>query len=281
MGALEAIAGRQLAWATTRGLERDRPGYVTRLIENLYQPLSPQTEADYRGGAGKELEDGPDGEPAKMRALESSSALVCNVFDFWRTRRPSAISGALGLGRGATDFAFEAPLPSGLQGTPPTRDFTFVDGGGWLYGVEAKFCEPYRAKPARAPFADSYFPDRDGLWEKRGLPKCQELARELQAAEITFERLDAGQLLKHALGLRKQPRPSSLFFLWYAEIGGEQTKLQAELEVFARRVDRVLGFRAVTYQAVFEALRRLPDAEPEYVTYLASRYFATRPAYAD
>ena len=76
MSALKQILNRQRSRASSRGIDLDPPDYTARLEDNLFSKLSPRTFEEYGGAAGQELVDGPSGKPAKMRALESSSALV-------------------------------------------------------------------------------------------------------------------------------------------------------------------------------------------------------------
>jgi len=77
------IKEQQRRWADARNIQRDGDSVVT-LEFNLYQPLTPLTRAEYERGDGDEL--GRDERRGKMFALRSSSALVCNVFDYWRGR---------------------------------------------------------------------------------------------------------------------------------------------------------------------------------------------------
>lgn len=112
------------------------------------------------------------GEPAKMRALYSSSALVCNVFDYWRDVDPTSIGRALGIEVEVRDVRFEAPLSSGLRGTKPTLDLLLTGNSGLAFGVESKFTEPFQGHKKRVPFADTYFNGEAPLWSSLGLPIC-------------------------------------------------------------------------------------------------------------
>jgi hypothetical protein len=208
-----------------------------------------------------------------MHALESSSALLCNVFDYWRAKNPKEIGRAFGIPEDVVEVKFEAEFSTGLKGTPPTLDMALTDRTDAIWGVEAKFCEPYRPKSNRVPFAAAYFPKGEGLWARRGLNRCQKLVEELNEGKITFERLDVHQLLKHALGLWSQPPKAHLFYLWYEEKGPEAEQIHGDLGVFAKEIDSKLAFRAITYQQVFEALCKAPGADDDYLEYLLSRYF--------
>jgi Restriction Endonuclease associating with ARP len=273
MGALEQILARQKDWAEVNEIQLDPPGYVKYCFDNLFRPLSMPTCEELFEAAGRELESGPNDKPAKMRALESSSALCCNFFDFWRTRNPGEIGRLLMIPEPVLQVSFEVEFPTGLRGTPPTLDMVLTDQNGVIWGIEAKFCEPYRPKPKRPPFADSYFPDGEGLWASRGLVLCERLARDLHDRKVAFERLDIAQLLKHALGLHSQPRISHLWYLWYEEYGPEAKAIRRDLDVFAQQVDPRLNFHAVTYQEVFESVCKAPDVDADYVKFLLSRYF--------
>ena len=56
---------RQRAWAATAGLRVDSAGYVSRVADNLRQPLSDAAERAFKAGAGGELSDREDA-AAKM-----------------------------------------------------------------------------------------------------------------------------------------------------------------------------------------------------------------------
>ncbi len=270
MSALKQILARQRAWAESRGIELDPPDYTARLEDNLYSKLSERTLEEYGRAAGQELVDSRAGKPAKMRALESSSALVLNVFEHLRQTNLKAIGTILNIAGPVAEVRFEATFPTGLHGTPPTLDVAVTGRSGHVCGVESKFCEPYRSKGKRDPFAASYFPDRPGLWEARGLPRCEQLARDLRDRSITFDYLDAAQLLKHALGLFTQEEQATLLNLWYDE-GTEGHTLQQELAVFAEQVDPRLGFRSFSYQELQHRIREISDSD--HVQYLDDRYF--------
>ena len=273
MTALDQIREAQARWAESRRLCMDRPGYVTSVTDNLFRPLTDKALIEFGRSAGNELVDGANGKPAKMRALESSSALVCNVFDQWRHRAPEQIGSAIDVDAKVVDVQFETGFPTGLGGTQPTLDLALVTETDTICAVESKFCEPYRSKDKRDPFAAAYFPDDGRLWADKGLPRCQDLAEDMRRGSVRFERLDVAQLLKHALGLFNQPKPATLRFIWFDQPSSEADTLRDELEKFSEWCDTSLGFRAFTYQDVFERLRAFPDADPDHRAYLVSRYF--------
>jgi len=272
MRAFEVVSSQQRRWADERGSHADARGYLPTLAENLFAPLSARALQEFGAGAGKELEDKMN-EPAKMRALHSSSALVCNVFDHLRSTDPAAVSRVLGVTEPVKDVRLEAELRTGLRGIPPTLDVLLVGSDGWARGVESKFTEPYQHYQRDVAFAGSYFAGGRELWAAYGLPGCQRLAEAMTAGEIGYRHLDAAQLLKHVLGLRKYYSKSELMLLWYQVDAPESEALAGEIEDFARRVDPELGFRAITYQEVFDRLCHDPAADAAHLEYLRSRYF--------
>ncbi len=270
---ISQISDAQKRWAESQSLLRERPGYIASVSDSLFRPLTDKALTEFGRAADNELVDGPDGKPAKMRALESSSALVCIVFDQLRQRAADQIGSAFGVDEGVLDVQFEVGFPIGLGGTPPTLDLVVVTESGPICGVESKFCEPYRSKDKKEPFAAAYFPRRVGLWTGKGLPRCQEFAKDMNNGAIAFERLDAPQLLKHALSLFNQPKPAILRFVWYDQPSSEADTLRAELEEFGERCNASLGFRSFTYQEVIKSLCNSPDADFQHVAYLRQRYF--------
>jgi hypothetical protein len=260
------ILGEQQGWAARRGIAVDGSGYTQDLDANLFQPLHPETMADFRRGGGDEL-------GRKMRALHSSSALVVNTFDDWRSRPMDWLAGAMPLGSEPSSLRFEAQFHTGLQGNPPNLDVAFLLVDGRTVAVESKFTETYAHTSHAVPFKDKYFPTGEGLWHARGLPRCQELAARLRNQEIQFRYLNAAQLLKHSLGLAKcLGGRFALVYLWYAFPSEEAKKHEEEINAFAEGVGTELDFRALTYQQLFSpALSGIGPGHDSYVSYLTER----------
>lgn len=88
------IVKKQIEWAKNRGLEligskidRGRKSYTKELGNNLFRKrLSDETEKEIKNGDGVEL----NGNPARMQALHSSSAIGVNVFEYWRFKNDLA-----------------------------------------------------------------------------------------------------------------------------------------------------------------------------------------------
>jgi restriction endonuclease-like protein len=149
-----------------------------------------------------------------MQALHSSSALVCNVFDYWRGKNLARLGRALSTPETPRDFKFEQKYSTGLRGSPANLDVVISFAGPKVLAIESKYTEPYGNRQP-APWPSAYFPIGPGLWEKHGLLACEALARSLNDGAQTFARLDAAQLLKHILGLTHQNVAFTLLYLWY------------------------------------------------------------------
>lgn len=262
------VIEQQLAWAARRGLAVDPQGRTAHLEDNLFRPLHANTRAEFASGAGNEL--GSAGAPGDMQSLRSSSALVCNVFDYWRGRDLGSLTSACGADPRVSEVAFEVVFPTGLNGTPPHLDVMLAGPGALPTAIESKFTEIYA--PHRDDFSDSYFRDPI-LWE--GLPACRQLAEELRDRATIFMHLGAAQLLKHALGLERAfgHRGYRLLLLWYEVEGREAQALRDEIELLRDRVSGDVRFDARTYQELFAQLRPYLERHGQYRAYLEQRYF--------
>lgn len=270
---LAKILADQKRWA--RNLWPDHRGLEAPSIEsNLFRPLSPATWAEFAVGRGDEL--GLSGRRPKMRSLRSSSALACNVFELWRGRDLMPLGTALGLRGHFIELHFERKCPHGLNSEPPNLDLVLYPSEGSPVGIESKFTEPYGSRPARPPLKAKYFDRNVRRWEEVGLPRCQLLAESLGKA-VVFCRLDAGQLLKHILGLAWPHRNSAsirLLDIWFDGGGAEADEYRGELRRFSDALDPEVEFSQRTYQETFQALREFPEPAPGYLSYLETRYFA-------
>jgi len=262
------ISNQQQAWADKHDITFDKNGYTLRLNDNLFRPLSPRSEEEFRSGRGDELSKG------KMHALHSSSALVVNVFEYWRGRDVDFIAQACGASKGATSLHFERTYPTPLGRIPPHLDVEFYNPLFRPLAVEAKFTEPYRRRTKRH-IKDKYL--NSSLW--KGLAGCESLVRLIREEEkgmTSFSFLDAPQLLKHILGLTTKfgKRGFELLYLWYdyrpyLEAEGHRR----EIGEFERYISSEVSFQQMTYQELFKSIKDNPEADPQYIGYLADRYF--------
>jgi len=258
---LNKILNQQKSWALRFHIDFDDKGYTLQLNDNLFQPLSDQTVSDFKSGRGNELKT------KKIQALHSSSALVCNVFEYWR-RNCDGIALACGADQGMS-FRFEKQNPTGLQGTAPHLDVEFTGTGKKPLAVESKFTEPYQ-KEGTSNFKPSYF-NKPGLWDH--FPLCEQLAKAIYDGQTVFRRLDAAQLLKHILGLKKAfPSGFKLLYLWYEVPSKAANTHKKEIRMFGDHVQSEVDFRHMTYQDLFRTVKEISDIDPGYISYLEKRY---------
>jgi len=270
----ELILNQQRAWATRQGLKYDINGYTLSLDDNLFCSLSPQTREEFESGKGDEL--GERGNRGKIQALHSSSALVINVFEYWRHHKIEAVAQACGAPSGMTEMRFEERHPTPLGGVPPHLDVEFLGPNVRPLAIESKFTELYRRKTKRQ-IKDKYL-NYKGLWAQ--LPGCEKLIRRIyeeQEGKTSFSFLDAPQLLKHALGLTGKfgTNGFELLYLWYDLPSPEAEKHRQEIKDFQRYVKDEVYFRQMTYQELFSVMGRSLDADKNYLTYLGERYFSS------
>jgi restriction endonuclease-like protein len=264
----------QRRWADAHGVRYDARGFVRALADNLRAPLDESVLVEFQRGS--ELTPRAT-QPARAHSLCSSAALVVNVFAYWRGRDHSPLLEALGVGGpGGTRLEFEAPLPTGLPGDPPTVDVALYRPDGRIVAVESKFAEWLVPRPrGKRVFKDKYFAQGQRVWEAAGLPLAHALAEDLQAGRERPRYLNAAQILKHALGLAVNGlRTSTLLYLYYDRPGREAVTHRAEVDRVAARLAGELDLRVATYQSLFDALRASPKLDGAYVDYLARRYFA-------
>jgi hypothetical protein len=257
------IRNQQRSWAASHGFGIDHSGYTLNLNDNLFAPLTEATRSEFSRGDGGEL-GGPN-QRGKMQALHSSSALACNVFDYWRNCDSSALVAALALPAGIKHIEFERKFPTGLPGNPPNMDVVLSLDEGSIVAIESKFLEPYGSRHAQG-FKNTYFRSKPGLWEQSGYSQCQSLASRLHSAEAAFRWLHAEQLLKHILGLAASRRPWELLYLWFEASEPALSEHRAEADEIA--------FRSMSYQSLFaEMCAQSQEADNEYLAYLGERYF--------
>jgi Restriction Endonuclease associating with ARP len=274
MSSKSDLKKQQLRWAESIGIKPDMRGYLDSIEDNLWRPLSARTRKAFENGSGSELLDGPKS-PAKMRALHSSSALAVNVFDFWVGKDAASLMRALGIEAELKSLSFETQFPTGLKGNPPNLDIVLELESESVIPIESKFSEWLTPKPKnKEGFKPKYFQPDIELWKQNGLPESQALATEIYNGTEVFKFLEAPQLLKHALGLATQlTNQFSLYYLYYDWPGPESEAHRIEINSFAQRVGSELRFRSLTYQELFRKLCDCDVVDPEYLSYLGSRYF--------
>ena len=264
------IAERQRHWAAARSLTVTSNGRVSKLENNLFAPLHAETRAEFEAGDGDEF--GTPDDVGKMFSLHSSSALVCNIFDYWRKRSMLPLLRACGLSTAGTDLRFEQKFSTGVGSKPANLD-VLITGAGAEYlpiAVESKFTEPFQTG-ARDALRPSYL-DKTEVWDE--LPNCRRIAKSL-AANKRFGCLKVGQLLKHTLALTRKfgQRRFVLLYLWYdVNSSNAANQHRTEAQVFGNLVGDDVLFHSETYQNIFDRLSPATSGSP-YEMYLRSRYF--------
>ncbi len=181
-------------------------GYVNRAEDNLLSSVSlADVEEDYGRGAGRDLEQ-------KFCAAYPSAALAANCFGpFRKDGRIPCVAGANGL----TILRFEMRLAHGLPSEPPNLDVV-VRGSDVLVAVESK-CTEYLSR-TRGEFKDAY----DPLVEKMEAG-WREVFQIVRKQPDHFGGLDAAQLVKHYLGIRRsvpERRKVLLYLFWEPQNAG-------------------------------------------------------------
>ena len=270
----DCIVGRQLEWARCENIPLEGC-YTTRVEDNIFGgELHPETKKEYEKGKGHELEGGQ----AHMKALHSSSALVVNVLDYWRSQnRIQDIARCCGAKGAVTGMEFEKTHPIvGMERTPPHLDVEFA--AAFPLDIESKFTETYQRttrRPLKKTRLEAYL-KHDHIWH--GMPKLKSLAEDIvqqSDARTEFEYLDVPQLIKHILGLHcGYSLGFSLLYVWYKVDSKEATQHEQELDDFCKRISGETDFRTMTYQDLFGVIKRIPNIDPGYLEYLEQRYFS-------
>lgn len=143
----------------------------------------------YEAAPGSEIASGKFVNPA------SSAALAANMFGPG-VSNPSIFNDAPAIAPGEVgDVRLEAIVRFPWRGgRHPCLD-ALVSGDDWITGVESKRYEPFRGK-SQPSFSEAF--DRP-VWA--GLDRHDALRRAIITGAAAFTRLDAGQLIKHALAL--------------------------------------------------------------------------------
>jgi hypothetical protein len=268
---LQFIVECQRHWAESRKVAVNAKGRVSHLDDNLFAPLHAETRAEFEAGDGDEF--GTADEPGKMYSLYSSSALACNVFDYWRKRPMFPLLKACGIETTASELGFEQKFPTGVGSKPANLDVFITSSGADCLpiAIESKFSEPFQSGE-RDFLKPSYF-SKSAVWDK--LPICRGIAKSLTASE-RFKFLKAAQLLKHTLALTREfgKRQFVLLYLWYDVNGSDAARQhRAEVQEFGNLLGDEVLFQSDTYQNVFDRLSPLISGT-EYEAYLRSRYFS-------
>ncbi|OYU82527.1 MAG: hypothetical protein CFE24_15270 [Flavobacterium sp. BFFFF2] len=290
MNGLKYIQAKQQNWAKRKGLalfggtipNEGEKNYLNSITANIFnEQLSEETDKNFKEGDGNETKDSTT-RLAKMKALHSSSALPVNVFQYWQEKDVSSILSACRLINrrpfnsdtlpNAVQFEQKFEICDNKIDFPkkPNLDVV-IEYDHNVYAIESKFTEPYSKVPKG--LSDKY---RSEVSFWNGLPHLQDLANKISPDNNDFKNLDAAQLIKHILGLKKQLGKSgfTLLYLWYDVIGNDGVAHRKEIEKFAEiaKKDNV-KFRHITYQEVIMNLsNEFYFGNEVYINYLTDRY---------
>ena len=286
MNPSDYIKQRQILWALRHGkrlggqyrnscdpeqVDRGQKSFVFDLNDNLFEELSPETRLEFEAGDGGELQ-------GKMLAVNSSSAIAVNFFDYWRKRQLVAEIAKVILVPSSeiTGLRFEAKYSIHDQFVrPPNLDVVieYSNSSPWkATAIECKFSEPYGRRGGHG--LKPVYLDHDEFWSD--LPNLREIAVQVSPENTRFTTLDAPQLIKHVLGLTKAYGKGGfrLLYLWYDVPGPEAVKHAEEIAEFSKHLGRDgVMFQSLTYQDVVLSLARNQRVKHEaFVDYLAERY---------
>lgn len=282
MNTFENLKERQRLWAKSRGLQlqgsqgvRGEPNYTMTLEDNLFQPLTSDTQSQFLNADGNELSNGAL--PSKMQALHSSSALAVNVFDYWIGKKDfSPLAKALKIPTvGIDSISMETKFPIFPDATVhPNLDVAIKFVSGHVVGVECKFTETFSSRNGHLGLKEKYLVSFSG-WEK--FPALRKIAEQVSPVDKTFKHLDCAQLIKHTLGLFSATGNKTKFRLHYLYMPSpleDNTEYEMEIKLLsdALQSDGVT-FTVISWQDIFAGLEKYTGSEDKgYLNYLKSRY---------
>ncbi len=253
------VALAQAFARTNEHVVLDRQGYMADPRQNLVEGVRfEEIERDLLQGDGSELRGNGQGRPAKFLAAHSSTALAVNVFGPFRQNA----SLRMPWGGAFTSVQFERKCPHGVgRGKPPNLD-VLLDGPSHVVGIESKCLETIGDR--RAEFKPAY--DEDLRGARRETPWFREMQR-LIANPRAYRRLDAAQLVKHALGLAFSfagRRTTLAYLFWEPTNASELTIFQehrADLHRFKAAVEGgAPDFDFLSYQDLWNRWSTMEDA---------------------
>ena len=284
MNAREYIISKQIQWAYRNNIvligskvNRGRKAYTKRIDDNLFELLMPEVKSDFEKADGGEL----SGNPCKMQAVHSSSALGVNIFQYWKkiNQVPAIAAACRFCNTGNTSsqgINFETKYPISekflrspnidvvINNSPESRFKVFA--------IECKFSEAYYSG-THSGISPKYI-ELDTIWDD--MPNLLKLAKEISPDDNRFTRLHPAQLIKHILGLKEKfgKNKFRLLYLWYDTIGPESAKHHKEIEEFIKitKTDGIY-FHAMSYQDLINKLAKdYRSLHRDYIDYISGRY---------
>jgi len=287
MKGMNYIQTKQIQWAKRHKLtltgskgERGLPIYAESINHNLFTPLTDENKIQFKDGDGNEINDKKD-EPAKMRALHSSSAIAVNFFQYWQQiDKIYQIAHACGLcneGNQSSEksiFEKKYSIDKAFQ-FAPNIDVVIENSKQSrfrVFAIECKFSEAYGSYGHNG--IDPKYLELIPLWED--IPEIYNFAKTISPDDNEFKHLHPAQLVKHILGLKKAygKKAFRLLYLWYDVHGEESSTHRKEIEIFSNiaKSDGI-KFQSISYQKLISNLAtHYYEGNEEYLNYISDRY---------
>ena len=299
MRGLEFIKSKQQSWAQRNNFEliggtknnKGETNYLHSLANNLFEQLTPQNLTYYNSGDGHETRDSKT-RLAKMKAIHSSSAIVVNLFQYWQGKNIYPIMRACNLCAKDSSYLVQEKSNQSISQTPfdykikfeeqfeisedkdlfpytPNIDVIIENFRPKVFAIESKFTEPYCKRHGGLK---TKYVENDSFWNN--IPHLYQLAKEISPDDNKYQYLDAAQLLKHILGLKKNCKNFHLLYLWYDVIGTEGAEHRKEIEECAEIAQKDnIKFSHTTYQEIIIKLsKEFYTGNERYCDYLTERY---------
>ena len=284
MDAREYILSKQIQWAYRNNMilvgskgNRGRKAYTNKLDDNLFEPIILETENEFKNADGGEL----TGNPCKMQAVHSSSALGVNIFQYWKKiNLVPAIAAACRFcnsgNASSQDINFEVKYPiSGKFPRSPNIDVVINNSSESkfkVYAIECKFSEAYSLRN-HSGISPKYIKLLK-VWDD--IPNLLKLAKTISRDYKKFTRLHPAQLIKHILGLKEKfgKNKFRLLYLWYDTIGPESGIHHKEIGEFTKITkDDGIYFHAMSYQdLIINLSKNYRNKHKNYINYVTERY---------
>ncbi|HWA69652.1 MAG TPA: hypothetical protein VG821_07450 [Rhizomicrobium sp.] len=236
--------------------------------------------AFYRGAPGNEFDSGKFGNP------DSSAALVANAFGYFLAKPQNLppLPGVAAASWSPQTITLETILRFPWRGGHHPCLDVVVGGGGLLTGIESKRHEPFRDKHA-PDFSDAYWRPVWGQ-KMRGFEAVRDA---LHDGSLRYRHLGAGQLVKHAFGLRSEMArrhdviTRAILFYLYAEApsradgtahaADDHVRHRREIADFAGRVaDDEVAFLSCSYENLLAVWRTHGPETAAHADALAARF---------
>lgn len=282
MTTLKYLKEKQKIWASIQGIEligskisRGERLYTKRIEDNLFAgKLSESTKNEYAIADGQEFGNGEF--PGKMQALHSSSAIVVNVFEYWKSKTSDLMAKALKIpSQNIEEIVFEVKFPIVKDFIKhPNIDVVLHYKSGYITAIESKFTEPFGSYKKKGIDA-RYFNKVDWCTT----PEMLKLAKKISPENDIFKLVDAAQLIKHMLGLLKncshKKNKFRLVYLYYDTFSADGNLHDEEIRMISEIFQKDdLNFQCRSYQELIIDMfnKNRNDEDKRYIRYLAERY---------